>query len=110
MSEAEEDCGARDRLSELLYHLKEIVEQEAILRAMVAKLATATAGQQRAAVLSQIEVEVIDHLGYHLAELRKPLAEELSKAYNEFGDEESKPTNFKGPKNGHLPGRRVAFP
>lgn len=32
-SEAEEDYGARDRLSELLYHLKEIVEQEAILRA-----------------------------------------------------------------------------
>ena len=90
MSEAEEDYDTRDRLSELLYHLKEIVDQEAVLRAMVAKLATATDGKQRAEVLSQIEVEVIDHLGYHLAELRIPLAKELSKAYDKLGDEDSK--------------------
>ena len=45
------------------------------------ELVAATGEEQRAAVLSRIEVEVIDHLGYHLNELRRPLADELSQVY-----------------------------
>lgn len=80
MKKSKGGTGA-DRLSELLYHLRHIVEQEAALREMLGELAAPADAQQRAAVLSRIEIEVIYHLGYHLKELRKPLAKELKRAY-----------------------------
>jgi hypothetical protein len=84
MSNVHDDCE-RDRLSNLLYHLQEIVEQESTLRALMTELVTASDGEPRAAVLSRIEVEVVDHLGYHLNELREPLADELAKVYEGLG-------------------------
>ncbi len=75
-----------DRQSELLYHLRHIVEQEVSLREMLAQLSSPSEAHERAAVLSRIEIEVVYHLGYHLKELRKPLAKELKRAYETLGD------------------------
>lgn len=52
-----------DGLKELLYHLSHIADQESALRQMMSDLASASDEEQRAAVLSRIDIEVIYHLG-----------------------------------------------
>lgn len=79
-----------DRRSELLYHLRHIVEQEVALREMLKQLAEPNDAKQDADVLSRIEIEVVYHLGYHLKELRKPLAKELKRAYMAVDNKESR--------------------
>jgi hypothetical protein len=73
----------------LLYHLKEIVEQESTLRLLVAELVATPLGcEARAKLLSKIEVEVLDHLGYHLDGIRAPLASALEKEYGQLEEPE----------------------
>lgn len=78
---------AREPGSAVAYHLEEILEIEGKIRAHLQKL-DAVFGVDRdstAETLVYLQVEIYDHLGYHLKELRKPLGRMISGMFSESG-------------------------
>jgi len=77
-----------ERLRELLYHIKGLIEAGDNLSQLATKLNNA---YERDAVAfarttSEIEVETFDHIGYHLKKLRRPLARLQKEAYGHLDE------------------------
>ena len=82
------DAQPEDRISEILYHLRHLAEQSGELSELASLLAAAKGPEERAPLLSRIEIATLYHLGYHLKYLRVPLARELKRAYEGLGEDE----------------------
>lgn len=83
-----------ERLREFRYHIRGIVEATENVIDLVANLNAAYErdADMFATTTSRLEVEALDHLGYHVKELRKPLRRLQRDAYarletNENGDQ-----------------------
>ena len=85
---------SRENLRTFLYHLKEIVDTQDRIAALIEEVDNALEKDPSGAArsLSFLEVEVFDHLGLHLAELRGPFSTFLELLY-------SPPSQVQGPKN-----------
>lgn len=71
------------------YHIRGIVEATENVIELVAKLNTAYErdADAFAAVTSRLEVEALDHLGYHVKSLRMPLRRLQREAYAQLEDD-----------------------
>ena len=74
---------SRQELSDFLFHVKGILEAQAQVAALLKEVDEKLEVDPAAAAksLSFLEVEVFDHLGYHLAELREPFSKFLEYLY-----------------------------
>jgi hypothetical protein len=74
----------RQELREFLYHIRELLETHEKLAYLLKRLDAAYANDcdETAEVLSLLEVEIFDHLGYHRKQLRGPLSALLREAYS----------------------------
>ena len=88
---------ADERLRELRYHLEGIVEAADNVAGLVKRM-NETYGldvNECAKVTTLLEVEVFDHLAYHIKKLRAPLRRVQRKAYADADDAVVKATPIK---------------
>jgi hypothetical protein len=77
------NLSAREELRQFVYHIRGIVEAAENVVALVAKLNSAYErdADAFATTTSRLEVEALDHLGYHVKSLRTPLRRLQREAY-----------------------------
>lgn len=73
------------------FHVKGILDAQHSVKKLLAELETMMKSDldKSASLLSNLEVELRDHIPYHLREAGKPLYSLLRRAYEELGNYES---------------------
>lgn len=73
----------RNELRSFLYHIKEIVKSQGRILALSQEIdgCFETDSENAAEKLSYLQVEIFDHLQYHIRELETPFAEVLERLY-----------------------------
>ena len=81
-----------ERLRELRYHTKGIIEAAENIAGVMKRLndTYGRSAEEYAEALTLLQVEALDHLGYHLKHLRKPLARVQREAYAELHRDNAK--------------------
>ncbi|MEM9557092.1 MAG: hypothetical protein AAGC60_22735 [Acidobacteriota bacterium] len=87
----------RDELREVLYHLFDILEIQEATRGLLELLDRAYLRDPEATadLLNELEIQVTDHLGYHVREIKSPLRRLVTTAFNalEAEAQDDKPTS-----------------
>lgn len=72
--------------SPVAYHLEGLLEATERIRQDLARLDAAVDldAEELAGRMVDLQVEIFDHMGYHMKELRRPLSRLISKAYRDL--------------------------
>lgn len=87
-----ENLEKAEELREVLYHLKEIAAAQEKLGELLRNLNESYRNDDEATakVLNEIEIEAVDHVGYHVREVRVPLRALVTSAFESLEEDSGK--------------------
>lgn len=86
MSTFLEDLRKKDASSTVAYHLEGLLEAMDSIRRRIAQVDAAVKldPETLAAKMVELQVEIFDHMGYHMKQLRKPLQRLIDASYEDL--------------------------